>query len=195
VVEVTSAAVEEEFLLDLLNSTPVVDGVPHDDLASARLGRVWLRARGHRGTTGEWQAVRAARQTLQAVVRGHQPASSLSPLLRGVSSRPTVSDGGVRWELNSPSDRAVAVRAVLAWDALLRTRPGRLRACANPDCALFLIDRSKPNKARWCSMAVCGNRMKARRHYERIRQNATSTAAERPRGLAAAAGGPAPTGG
>jgi hypothetical protein len=36
---------------------------------------------------------------------------------------------------------------------------------------------------------------RARRHYERIRQNATSTAAERPRGLAAAAGGPAPTGG
>ena len=36
-------------------------------------------------------------------------------------------------------------------------------------CALFLLDRSKPNTARWCSMAVCGNRMKARRHYERAR--------------------------
>jgi predicted RNA-binding Zn ribbon-like protein len=36
---------------------------------------------------------------------------------------------------------------------------------------LFLIDHSKPNKARWCSMAVCGNRMKARRHYERSRTN------------------------
>jgi hypothetical protein len=30
-------------------------------------------------------------------------------------------------------------------------------------------DHSKPNNARWCSMAVCGNRMKARRHYERTR--------------------------
>jgi len=34
---------------------------------------------------------------------------------------------------------------------------------------LFLIDRSKANAARWCSMAVCGNRMKARRHYHRSR--------------------------
>jgi predicted RNA-binding Zn ribbon-like protein len=39
----------------------------------------------------------------------------------------------------------------------------------HPECALFLIDPSKPNTARWCSMVVCGNRMKARRHYERIR--------------------------
>ncbi|WP_285584773.1 CGNR zinc finger domain-containing protein [Actinoallomurus iriomotensis] len=27
----------------------------------------------------------------------------------------------------------------------------------------------RPNNARWCSMAVCGNRMKARRHYQRTR--------------------------
>jgi predicted RNA-binding Zn ribbon-like protein len=47
--------------------------------------------------------------------------------------------------------------------------PGRLRACANPDCRRFLIDRSNANKARWCSMAVCGNRMKARLHYQRVR--------------------------
>ncbi|MEU1163642.1 CGNR zinc finger domain-containing protein [Streptomyces sp. NPDC005921] len=47
--------------------------------------------------------------------------------------------------------------------------PGRLRPCANPECRLFLLDRSKGNSARWCSMAVCGNRMKARRHYRRTR--------------------------
>ena len=49
--------------------------------------------------------------------------------------------------------------------------PGRLRPCANDECRLFLIDRSKAGTARWCSMAVCGNRMKARRHYERARKN------------------------
>ncbi|GGJ34413.1 hypothetical protein GCM10010121_052110 [Streptomyces brasiliensis] len=50
--------------------------------------------------------------------------------------------------------------------------PGRLRACANPECRRFLLDRSRTNKGRWCSMAVCGNRMKARRHYERTRATA-----------------------
>ncbi|MGV0807475.1 CGNR zinc finger domain-containing protein [Mycolicibacterium setense] len=40
------------------------------------------------------------------------------------------------------------------------------RGRGNPDYRLFLIDRSKPNTARWCSMATCGNRMKARRHHQ-----------------------------
>jgi predicted RNA-binding Zn ribbon-like protein len=169
--EPTDGAADEAFLLELLNSTPIVDGVQRDELETAQAGRTWLRAHGHRGSTAELQDVRAARSALQAVVRGQQPASYLAPLLQEVTYRPSVSDEGVRWQLDAPSHRAATVRAVLGWDALRRARPGRLRACENPECALFLIDHSKPNKARWCSMAVCGNRMKARRHYERARAN------------------------
>jgi hypothetical protein len=155
---------DETFLLDLLNSTPIVDGVQQD-----QLDRAWLRAHGHRGSTAEWQAARAARSTLQAVVRGERRASALAPVLDGVSYRPSLTDDDVQWRLQTPTGRAAAARAVLAWAELRRARPGRLRPCENPECALFLIDHSKPNKARWCSMAVCGNRMKARRHYERTR--------------------------
>jgi predicted RNA-binding Zn ribbon-like protein len=43
------------------------------------------------------------------------------------------------------------------------------RADSNDECRLFPLDRSKANAARWCSMAVCGNRIKARRHYQRTR--------------------------
>lgn len=167
--EPVDAPEDEAFLLDLLNSTPIVNGARQDELGTAQAGRSWLRAHGHRGSTGEWRFVRTARSTLQAVVRGHRPAGALAPLLEQVSYRPSVSDDGVRWWLDVPADQAAAARAVLAWDALRRTRPGRLRACENPECARFLIDRSKPNTARWCSMAVCGNRIKARRHYERTR--------------------------
>lgn len=167
--EPIDTAVDEAFLLDLLNSTPIVDGVQRDQLDTASAGRSWLRRHGCRGSTAEWQAVRDARSILQAVVRGHRPVRALARLLEQVSYRPSLAEDGLRWQLDVPSERAAAVRAVLAWDALNRTRPGRLRACENPDCALFLIDHSKPNKARWCSMAVCGNRMKARRHYERTR--------------------------
>ncbi|WP_425503278.1 CGNR zinc finger domain-containing protein [Psychromicrobium silvestre] len=46
--------------------------------------------------------------------------------------------------------------------------PGRLRPCANLECNKFLIDHSRPNTARWCSMADCGNRLKARRHQARL---------------------------
>ena len=48
------------------------------------------------------------------------------------------------------------------------------RADSNDECRLFPLDRSKANAARWCSMAVCGNRMKARRHYQRARPNRAS---------------------
>lgn len=160
---------DEDFLLDLLNSTPLVDGVEVDELGTANSGRSWLRAHGSPGSTAEWQAVRSARAALQAVVRADASARSLAPLVAGVSYVVAVSDDGLRWDLAAPTGRTAAARAVLAWDALHRARPGRLRPCENPDCRLFLIDRSKPNNARWCSMAVCGNRMKARRHYQRAR--------------------------
>ncbi|MET9255373.1 CGNR zinc finger domain-containing protein [Streptomyces sp. NPDC003717] len=160
---------DEELLLDLLNTTPVVDGAPTDRLADAEAGRSWLAAHGVTGTQGEWRTVRAARDTLQDVVRGASPASALAPFVSGVRRHASFADGAVTWELHTPPDGDAAARAVLAWDRLRAERPGRLRPCANPDCRLFLIDRSKPNTARWCSMASCGNRMKARRHYRRTR--------------------------
>ncbi|WP_374684313.1 CGNR zinc finger domain-containing protein [Streptomyces sp. ODS05-4] len=46
---------------------------------------------------------------------------------------------------------------------------GRLRPCADPDRRPFLIDRSKPVSARWCSQASCGNHLKAHRYYQRTR--------------------------
>jgi predicted RNA-binding Zn ribbon-like protein len=160
---------DEGFLLALLNSTPIVEGAQHDDLATAEEGQAWLREHGHIGSAGEWRSLRAARDSLQAAVRGQRSSESLAKLLEGATYTPALTDEGVQWELRTPADRGAGVRAVLAWDAVRRTRPGRLRPCENPECALFLIDRSKPNNARWCSMATCGNRMKARRHHERTR--------------------------
>jgi len=161
---------DERFLLALLNSTPVVDGIPADDLADPARARAWLAAAGGRGTEAELRHVLRVRQVLQAVVRGQQPAAVLAPELKGVTSVPAIDDGRVGWTLSVALDRELAVRAILAWDALARQSPGRLRPCANDECRLFLIDRSKAGTARWCSMAVCGNRMKARRHYERVRK-------------------------
>jgi predicted RNA-binding Zn ribbon-like protein len=110
-----------------------------------------------------------ARSVLQAVVRGEQAPSALQRFIDSVALKPTASRDGVDWRLTVNGGPGGAVRAVLAWDALRTSSPGRLRPCANAECRLFLIDRSKPNTARWCSMAICGNRMKARRHYRRAR--------------------------
>jgi hypothetical protein len=41
-----------------------------------------------------------------------------------------------------------------------------------PSAASSSSTTAKANSARWCSMAACGNRMKARRHYQRTRNDA-----------------------
>ena len=47
----------------------------------------------------------------------------------------------------------------------------RLRVCEDEDCGWFFLDRSRNLPRRWCSMEDCGNRAKARRHYERVKQS------------------------
>ncbi len=43
--------------------------------------------------------------------------------------------------------------------------PERLKICGN--CGWLFLDRSKNRSRFWCDMAVCGNRVKANRHYRR----------------------------
>jgi hypothetical protein len=162
--------INETLLLDLLNTTPVIDGVPRDDLETAAAGRRWLTAHDQPASEQEWRWLLDARAVLQDVVRGDRPVSAMAPFVQDVSYRPSVGAEGLDWTLDAPRGRTAAANAVLAWDALRVSSPGRLRPCANDECQLFLIDHSKPNRARWCSMAICGNRMKARRHYQRVRQ-------------------------
>lgn len=145
---------DEELLLTLLNSTPVIDGTRTDTLDL---------------DVDDPGALRDGRDLLQAVVRGDLPPSALEPLLEGVTSHPSIAAGRLEWTVQASPTRTLLVRAISAWDELQRTRPGRLRPCANDECALFLLDRSKSNSARWCSMATCGNKLKARRHHQRTR--------------------------
>ncbi len=53
---------------------------------------------------------------------------------------------------------------------LIQEGPGApVRKCANPKCVLYFYDASRTGKRRWCSMAVCGNRMKVAAHARRGR--------------------------
>ncbi|MEB3062748.1 CGNR zinc finger domain-containing protein [[Mycobacterium] zoologicum] len=158
---------DEALLLDLLNSTPVIDGVPHDELEDPSTARAWLSAHDISLKSGQLQELLELRTALQTVVRGDGGPQTLQPFIDGVGLSPNMSDDGISWSLSTRETSHAAARVILAWDALRISSPGRLRPCANPECRLFLIDRSKPNTARWCSMAICGNRMKARRHYQR----------------------------
>jgi predicted RNA-binding Zn ribbon-like protein len=149
--------VESELLLELLNSSPIVDGTPTDELRGAGAD-AWLRARDLPGTA---KSARELRDAIAAVIRGQQSASTLQHYLDSVRQVPLVGDDGVQWRTTGGG---IAARMVLAWS----DHRDRIRPCENDaECTLFLIDRSKANSRRWCSMTTCGNRLKARRHHQR----------------------------
>lgn len=156
-------------LLDLLNSRPLVNGEERDALGDPAEGSRWAREHGGDGSPEELALLREARDVLRDVVCGESPPAALGPLLKGVHQIPEVTSDGIQWTVKTPPHARLAVEMALSWAATEQRMPGRLRPCANGECRLFLLDRSRANRARWCSMAVCGNREKARRHYERTR--------------------------
>jgi predicted RNA-binding Zn ribbon-like protein len=60
----------------------------------------------------------------------------------------------------TPIARAIA-------DLVVAGQSVEIRKCANPRCVLYFRDRSRTRRRRWCSMAVCGNRMKVAAHVRR----------------------------
>ncbi|NAS21875.1 hypothetical protein GT755_09280 [Herbidospora sp. NEAU-GS84] len=171
-----AAEPDEALLLALLNTTPTVGGEVDDRLADPAAARAWIvEHAGDQHADEDLTLLRSTRDTLQALVHGQAAPAALAPALDGVGYRPVIGDTGIEWRLSTPREHTLAARAAVAWDTLRRTAPGRVRPCENADeCTLFLIDHSKSNSARWCSMAGCGNRMKARRHYERRKNTRTS---------------------
>lgn len=59
--------------------------------------------------------------------------------------------------------------ARLAADLLVTAEPDSIRCCAGPGCGWLFHDTSPNKRRRWCSMEACGNRAKARRHYQRVK--------------------------
>ncbi|HLZ25721.1 MAG TPA: ABATE domain-containing protein [Chloroflexota bacterium] len=63
---------------------------------------------------------------------------------------------------------------------ILTSEPERslVRECGAGDCAWLFMDATRNRSRQWCSMTSCGNREKARRHYQRVKaQRAADSAA------------------
>ena len=75
------------------------------------------------------------------------------------------------WEWTSMTihlESALWPVARAAADLLLSDELENVRMCASDECAWLFIDRTKNHRRRWCDMKTCGNRVKARRHYQRM---------------------------
>ncbi len=86
----------------------------------------------------------------------------LADLLEAIASTLRVSG-----ERPQALDTATARSALML---LALPEPERLKIC--PNCEWLFLDRSRNRSRAWCDMAVCGNRVKASRHYRRNREEA-----------------------
>jgi predicted RNA-binding Zn ribbon-like protein len=163
----------EPLSLDLVNTVWIDAGRRRDLLAEPAGERVWLAAAGHGGAPAG-EAARAAltevREAIRAIVERHDDVAALNAVLaRGHVAERLGPDGPER--TLEVEDERWRVPWLAAHDVLelLRVGPDRIRRCASPDCVLHFYDTSRGGRRQWCSMAACGNRAKARRHYERTR--------------------------
>ena len=160
----------EPLSLDLVNTEWIAGGVRRDLLDEPGGVATWLRSAGHADAHADAGALRAARAAIRAAVADPADAALLNAVLAHGRLVERLGPDG--------PERALAVDDEgwrIAWLAaqnlldLLRAGPERIRVCAGPGCILHFHDASRAGRRQWCSMAACGNRAKARRHYARTR--------------------------
>lgn len=166
--------------LDFLNTEIVRDGAPADLLGDsaalerwlqdAQLGRVRVAPS---ALLGAKRLRSAFRDVAGALADGEPPKRSAIRLLdeelrRGRGSLVLRGNGRtfeVQFEPKDEDARFLLARAAATF--LASADPARIRRCGGTNCILFFYDTTKSATRRWCSMAGCGNRMKAALHYQR----------------------------
>lgn len=125
------------------------------DLRRAHEARAALRALARANNGGAFDAVAAETLELAAVegqleIRFDRGGAVLAPQMPDVRG-------------------ALAELAGIVYTAMADGTWSRLKACQVDDCGWLFYDRSRNRSARWCQMAVCGNRAKTRAYRARRR--------------------------
>jgi len=183
--------------LDFINTEMVVRGEPIDLLVGFRELVAWLvqagllmngreersmlqwgRAERDRVLT-EAIAFRQALRDMAGRIVGHKPvaSSSVDAINRLLAQRPGYpqvvhTKGGYERRFYTPSTPSAGVLTPLAeaaGDLLCHGDWSLVKKCGNPACVLYFYDTTKNHARTWCSMQLCGNRMKVAAHYQRKR--------------------------
>ena len=114
--------------------------------------------------------VREALRALLLANNGGPPAPGAHAVLDAAAGRaqlaPAFGDAALvpaAGGLDGALGRVLAV----TFAAMLDGRWKRLKACPRDVCGWVFHDRSHANRGTWCSMKICGNRVKAGAYYRR----------------------------
>jgi len=193
--------VANKTILDFLNTKPVLADGPTELLPDAHALERWLIASGMVTSPKTKSLLRNWRNSTQGaaflvdliafrerlrnavgrIETGSLPSDSfLSEVNSLLLQYPRLTllnrrDGKIHretsFEPHKPSDLWAPIIDATA-DLLSETEPSRLRKCES--CVIHFFDTSKKGSRRWCSMNICGNKLKVAAYQRRKRANHTS---------------------
>lgn len=186
--------------LDLINTQLIVKGEPRDLLESvddlslwlrqaklltashAKLDKVYLHDEEAASLLERAKTLRATlRIVAERVAVGRAvPDSAIDVTNQLLAQRPGYTllvrtKKGIKRRFHSLATQQVELLAPLLESASDLLSSGRLcliKKCANAACVLYFLDTTKNHTRNWCSMQMCGNRMKVAAHYRRSRGKA-----------------------
>jgi predicted RNA-binding Zn ribbon-like protein len=170
---------ELAFVQGFVNTTDVDSGC--DDFATPEGLAAWLERHGLARapvavTEAERQRAVAFREALRAWLlanNGDELANETLAILQetagNVPLRVVYTESGTLELQPSSHDVAGALGKLQAviFESMLQGTWHRLKACLSDTCQWAFYDASKNRSGTWCSMEVCGNRMKVRSHRHR----------------------------
>jgi predicted RNA-binding Zn ribbon-like protein len=151
-----------------VNTRDLEDGT--DLLADPATARAWLTDAGllsERADLGEddLALAREVREGIRSLLEGGGGVEPLRRVTADHRARLTVAEDGTCGLENAGAGELGDGLFELLLTVHRAQEDGswsRLKVCANPDCQWAFFDRSRNQQGNWCSMAVCGNRLKNR---------------------------------
>lgn len=115
---------------------------------------------------------------LSDVAHGQTPRADALAILNAALAegmghlRFAADEAHAHWDWIYDADDLARMLGPVAWsvvEVLQSDDRQALRECEGEHCDWVFLDTSRNHSRRWCSMQSCGNRAKAKRHYERGR--------------------------
>ncbi len=166
--------------LDFVNTANWVNDVAIDNrLVDLDAVGIWVTRKGLTKVTklkGDLDELLRLRDTIRRIVIHPDEASkedltilnnaracTLAPVRRTGRHLQIDPEPSIDWIIRSIADSTV--------ELMLTIEKSRIKLCNGDRCGWVFLDESPNNRRRWCSMAECGNRAKAKRHYKSVTMN------------------------
>lgn len=131
----------------------------------------WYRYAGLPDEPAELAAAVELREAIRELLVGGDgvvspaAAATVDAVAHRVRLRPTFMPAGLTFVGDGPLGGILVIIA----QAMADQSWARLKVCSSDTCRWAFYDCSRSGQGRWCSMAVCGNRRKARAYRARQR--------------------------